>query len=92
MVLCKHHSDSRLAVRSLISLCLLDRIRHVLLRTGCHIHSLLECERVRHRASRKAPLCNVNSNSATGRVVIQLEAHFFFGLQYVSNYFFHLDL
>ena len=38
-------------------------------RYGCHPY-------LRHNASRKAPLCNVNPNSAMGRAVSQLDAPF----------------
>ena len=38
-------------------------------RSGCHPY-------LRHNASRKAPLCNVNPNSAMGRAVSQLDAPF----------------
>ena len=38
-------------------------------RSGCHPY-------LRHNASRMAPLCNVNPNSAMGRAVSQLDAPF----------------
>ena len=73
-------SERRLAVRSQISLCLIEgnppfwqeracstencvpQSQLTGVRSGCHPY-------LRHNASRKAPLCNVNPNSVMGRAV-----------------------
>ena len=78
-----HTSDKRLAVKSLISLCLIDGKPPLGQDKTCstenwvpHSHSMGMREGsqpyLKHRASRKALLCKVNLNSATGRAVNQL--------------------
>ena len=80
-----HTSDKRLAARSLISLLFIDGKPPLGQDKTCstenwvpHSHSMEMREGsqpyFKHRASRKALLCRVNPNSATGRAVNQLEA------------------
>ena len=80
-------SDKRFAVRSLISLCLMEGNPPFGQDKACSTEKLVPQSQLvgarsgsqpyrRHRASRKALLCKVKENSITGRAVSQLDAPF----------------